>query len=299
MLPEKPTYRLGLPLLVFAMLATVTHAAPPEGYKLSWADEFNADGAPDPAKWRFEHGFSRNEEAQWYQPENAVCRDGLLVIAARRERVANPRYESGSRDWKKSRPFAEYTSSCLKSNGLYSWLRGVMEVRARIDARPGLWPAIWTLGDHGPWPACGEVDLMEFYQGDLLANACWLAPSKAIDRRGLHRQGRVMWDAVRRPLADFGDATWPSEFHVWRMDWTAERIRLSVDETLVNEIDLSKTDKPAEGPDPFGQPHYVLLNLAIGGTQGGDPSETEFPASFEVDYVRVYQPAAERESPAE
>ena len=70
------------------------------GYSLVWADEFNRAGEPDPTRWTYEHGFVRNQELQWYQPQNARQADGLLVIEARRERVANPRYEAGAGDWR-------------------------------------------------------------------------------------------------------------------------------------------------------------------------------------------------------
>ena len=64
------------------VLTSVCHAepTPPEGYKLVWSDEFNVDGAPDPKSWVFEEGFKRNRELQWYQKDNAVCKDGVLVI---------------------------------------------------------------------------------------------------------------------------------------------------------------------------------------------------------------------------
>jgi len=70
-------------------------------YKLVWSDEFNADGKPDSSNWKFEHGFVRNEEAQWYQEENAYCKNGLLVIEARKENKPNPLYVEGSSDWRK------------------------------------------------------------------------------------------------------------------------------------------------------------------------------------------------------
>jgi hypothetical protein len=85
------------------------------GYQLVWADEFNNDGKPDTTSWRYEAGFVRNEEAQWYQEENAFCRNGLLVIEARRELKANPNYDENSRDWKKARKQIEFTSSSLNT----------------------------------------------------------------------------------------------------------------------------------------------------------------------------------------
>ena len=75
------------------------------------------------------------------------------------------------------------------------------------------------------------------------------------------------------------------------MDWDRKKIELRVDGILLNTIDVTKTINPAgrEPKNPFHQPHYMLLNLAIGGTNGGDPSSTDFPTRFEIDYVRVYQ----------
>jgi len=74
------------------------------------------------------------------------------------------------------------------------------------------------------------------------------------------------------------------------MDWDVNSIKLYVDEILLNTIDLKTTfNKDKERKNPFRQPHYIILNLAIGGSSGGDPSNTEFPASFEVDYVRIYK----------
>src|SRR5262245_61578606 len=75
-------------------------------YKLVWADEFNTDGPPDPKNWDYERGFVRNEELQLYQPENARCEGGMLIIEARRQRVDNPRYQEGARGWQRSRQFA-------------------------------------------------------------------------------------------------------------------------------------------------------------------------------------------------
>ena len=251
-----------------------------DGYLLVWSDEFNRDGRPDPNNWVYERGFVRNEELQWYQPENATCKDGLLVIEARRERKPNPDYDLASNSWRRSRPFIEYTSTCIKTIGRHNWTYGRFEMRGRIDTRPGLWPAFWTLGSARGWPGCGEIDIMEYYRGMLLANACWAG----------ERRWSSVWDDLKKPITEFTDPDWSARFHVWRMDWDEENVKLYVDGELLNTIELSKTvNGTPDAANPFHEPHYILLNLAIGGTNGGDPSTTEFPARFEVDYVRVYR----------
>ncbi len=79
--------RRFLTAMAFLLLSTTTATAaePPEsgGYRLVWADEFDKDGSLDEKDWSFEKGFVRNNELQWYQPENAACRGGFLVIEAR------------------------------------------------------------------------------------------------------------------------------------------------------------------------------------------------------------------------
>jgi len=253
-----------------------------EGYELAWSDEFEVDGRPDPSKWTYERGFVRNHELQWYQPQNAYVEGGVLVIEGKRERKENPHYKPDSQGWKKKRKFAEYTSACVTTRGIAAWQYGRFEVRARIQAEAGLWPAIWFLGVEGQWPSKGEIDLMEFYQGKILANACW----------GTKRQWKAKWDASKTPLAEFVDPEFSDKFHVWRMDWDKQTIRLYLNDRLLNTIDVEKARNPTTkwGPKyPFRQPHYLLLNLAIGGHAGGDPSKTDFPTRYEIDHVRMYQ----------
>ena len=107
-------------------------------YKLVWADEFDKDGPPDPCNWTYERGFVRNQELQWYQPDNARCENGLLIIEGRRERKPNPRYNPESNDWKVNREFAEYTSACVTTRRLHSWMYGRFEMRGpgRDSKRP-------------------------------------------------------------------------------------------------------------------------------------------------------------------
>ncbi len=252
-------------------------------YLLVWADEFNRPGEPDPKRWTYERGFVRNRELQWYQPQNARQADGLLIIEARRDRVSNPSYEAGAGDWRRNREFAEYSSASLMTRGLHSWRYGRFEMRGRIDTRAGLWPAFWTLGITGDWPHNGEIDIMEYYRGILLANVAW----------GGAKRFEAIWADSRKPIDSFKSADWSNAFHVWRMDWDERAIVLSVDGERLNEVLLSRTvNQDGTATNPFHQAQYLLLNLAIGGTQGGDPSKTTFPARFEIDYVRVYQAAA-------
>lgn len=264
------------------------------GYTLVWHDEFNIDGPPNPNDWVPETGFVRNEEAQWYQLDNARCQDGRLILEARRETKANPNFESSAQDWKKARANAEYTSASIKTRGKHEWTFGRWEMRGRIDIRPGLWPAWWTVGTAREWPGCGEIDMMEYFRDTLLANAAW----------GSAKRWSAAWDDVKVPIeqvardASYPNAeAWAKDFHVWRMDWDKDWIRHYVDGRLTNEIDLSKTVNAAPswpygqggGVNPFHEAHHMILNLAIGGTAGGNPSATTFPAKIEIDWVRVYQ----------
>ncbi|GAB3026287.1 glycoside hydrolase family 16 protein [Spirosoma pulveris] len=255
-------------------------AGPDTAWKLTWSDEFNTTGAPSAKNWTFENGFVRNRELQWYQPDNARCENGLLVIEGKREQRPNPTYQAGSTDWKASRKTIDYTSASINTSGLQSFKYGRFEMRGRIDARAGLWPAFWTLGVAGEWPSNGEIDIMEYYKEKLLANVAW----------GTDKRWTAEWRSKTKTVASFSDPDWSKKFHVWRMDWTEESIKLYVDDLLLNTVSLTETvNKDGSGINPFHQPHYILLNLAIGGDNGGDPASTPFPTRYEVDYVRVYQ----------
>ncbi|WP_246186260.1 family 43 glycosylhydrolase [Phnomibacter ginsenosidimutans] len=248
-------------------------------YKLVWADEFNEAGKPDTAKWSYEHGFVRNEEAQWYQPENAFCTNGKLIIETRKEAKPNPNFVAGSNNWRTNRDSIRFTSACLITKGKHTWQYGRFEMRAKIDIRAGMWPAWWTLGISKPWPANGEIDIMEYYRGKLLANIASLGANK-----------KAAWFSNTFSTDSLGGAAWASKFHVWRMDWTKDEIALYVDDVLLNKTAVALlTNKDGSGFNPFLQPHYMLLNVAVGGMNGGDPSGTTFPTRMEVDYVRVYQ----------
>ena len=76
------------------------------GYKLAWHDEFNSTGKPDTSNWKYEHGFMRNEELQWYSENNAYCKNGVLLIEGRKEQTVNPQYNAASNDWRLNRQHA-------------------------------------------------------------------------------------------------------------------------------------------------------------------------------------------------
>ena len=252
-----------LPLAALGVSPLAQTPAPPAD-RLVWSDEFDRDGLPDAGKWEYETGFVRNKERQYYtksRPENARIENGLLVIEARRE------------------PFegAEYTSASLTSRA--SWTYGRIEVRARLPKGRGTWPAIWTLGtnrrDVG-WPACGEIDIMEhvgFDHGRVHANI----HTKAYNHVQRTNKGNSVM--VARP---------DEEFHVYEAIWTADKI-----DVLLDGQRYFTFDKEAGGDAvwPFDKPQYLILNLAIGGSWGGQKGidDAAFPARFVVDYVRVYQ----------
>ncbi|MCD7721264.1 MAG: glycoside hydrolase family 16 protein [Prevotellaceae bacterium] len=262
-----------------------------EGYRLVWHDEFDKKGTPSSC-WDYEQGFVRNKEAQWYQPDNARVKGGALVIEGRRETVPNSRYDSLSNDWRRNRPEARYTSSCLTTRKSFTFRYGRVEVRAKIPAVQGAWPAIWLLGNMYPWPENGEIDIMEYYIRDgepsILANACWAA----------EKPTEAAWQTGRTPYTHFTDLDpeWAEKYHLWRMDWDESFIRIYLDGELLNEIDLSLTRNKGgrhTGFNPFsnqleGFGCYLLLNLAMG-SSGGDVDDSLLPLSYCVDYVRVYQ----------
>lgn len=264
------------------------------GYDLVWHDEFATDGPPDSKKWNCERGFQRNNELQWYQPQNAVCKGGLLVITGRKEQVANPAHDPKSTDWRKARRHAEYTSASLNTWGKSAWplSTSVIVVRARLTPQPGYFPAIWTTGP-GTWPYGGEVDLMECYGGRILANFAW----------GTEKKGTPKWhpfnntkhgDKNKPRLTYFTarDPKWLAKFHVWKLVGSAQKTQIFLDGELLNEVPHETAKNPktewTSVVYPFREKHSLILNLAIGGP-GGDPARARLPFVYEVDYARVYQ----------
>ncbi len=271
-----PRALLLLLALIGALAPSPAHA---DDWKLVWSDEFSKDGRPDPANWDYERGFIRNNELQWYQPENAVCKGGLLIIEGRQEHKPNPTYKPGASGFE-GREFIEVTSACLISLGKHEFTYGKFEMRARIDTQMGSWPAFWTLGVSRTglgWPECGEVDIMESFRGLDLANVFYAV--------GGQKKASVRMKLIKQLGED-----WATKFHVWTMEWDKDKIDLFVDGMLMNHFEVASDDEPGKD-NAFRGPHYLLINQAIGGTGGGDTSKTKYPVRLEVDWVRVYQKA--------
>ena len=240
-------------------------ASSPAGWTLVFSDEFDRPGALDPAKWGYETGYIRNKEAQFYTArlENVRAEDGMLVIDARKEP-----YQS----------FA-YTSASINTLGRFEFLYGRVEVRAKLPTGLGTWPAVWMLGvnhKEAGWPACGEIDIMENVGFDPLRIVGSVHTAAYNHTIGTHKSASV---AVASP--------WEG-FHVYAMEWYADRIDIFVDGqkyfTFRNEGTGSRTW-------PFDKPQYLLINLAIGGSWGGQKGidDARFPHRYVVDYVRIYQ----------
>ena len=274
-------------LILFASVEIHAQQTEDGTWQLVWYDEFDGSGDYDREKWQAETGFVRNEEDQWYQADNAYLHNGLLIIEGRIDSIPNPQYSPDRRDWRSKRPYAKFSSASINTRRSFSFCYGRMEVRARIPAVNGAWPAIWTLGTKGEWPSNGECDIMEFYHikgvPHILANAAW----------GNDRRYNAVWNSAKIPYQHFldKDPGWGEKFHVWLMDWTEDHIRIYLDGELLNDIDLKTTVNGSIGQygNPFHAPHYILLNLAIGGINGGKIQPDAFPMRYEIDYVRVWQ----------
>lgn len=250
-------------LAIAALLLAPVGLLCADDWKLVWSDEFNYTGLPDPSKWGYEVGFIRNHESQYYTSnrlENARVENGNLVIEGRQENFKN----------------AGYTSASLITLGKASWTYGRVEVRAKLPQGGGVWPAIWMLGTnmtHLGWPACGEIDIMEFVGHDtnhVHATVHWRDA-------GQHQSsGRKL--VVDRPFDDF---------HLYALEWFPDHMDFHFDKTKYHTFSLDKAGETAG--TPFAKPQYLLINLALGGSWGGKIDDTILPQKYLIDYVRVFE----------
>ena len=202
------------------------------------------------------------------------------MIEGRRENKPNPNYVAGSGDWRTRRETIEYSSASVITAERFDWKYGRLEVRAKVTNYVGTWPAIWTLGIDCEWPSSGEVDVMENYGGDILANFAW----------GTNQRWNAQWDSSRHPVANMSPG-WVEDFHLWALDWDESQMTISLDGVTLNSINLDSVSNGSancQGQNPFRQNNYLLLNLALGGA-GGSVDQLSFPTRYIIDYVRVYQ----------
>jgi beta-glucanase (GH16 family) len=238
-------------------------------WKLVWSDEFNSDSLELPAaeKWTFDLGTGQdgwgNQELQSYtnQPEN-VSHDGNgnLIIRA---------IQSGT----------SFTSARIKTQGLYSQKYGRIEARLKTPYGPGLWPAFWLLGDNiteVSWPRCGEIDIMEM-RGQ--------APHMIYGT--IHGPGYSAGNGITKGYA-LTNGRFDTQFHLFAVEWDADKIDFFVDDFLYQRIE--RADVP--GDWVFDESFFLILNIAVGGTYVGFPTnQTPFPQEMVVDYIRVYDSA--------
>lgn len=254
-------------------------------WKLVWSDEFDKPGLPDPAKWKYEEGFVRNNEAQYYtrgRSENARVENGMLVIEARKERFQNPAFDpaaQGKGSRRGNREFAEYTSASLTTRGKAAWTYGRIEVKAKLPTGRGTWPAIWMLGTNASqagWPACGEIDIMEFVGFD-----------PGVIHANIHtREFNHVKKTGKGSQISIPDAS--ELFHVYALEWDSKKMDFYVDD---KKYFTYANDGTGSGAWPYDKDQFLILNLAIGGAWGGSKGidETCFPQRYYVDYVRIYQ----------
>jgi beta-glucanase (GH16 family) len=255
-------------LALLAALATRVPVRADSGWELVWSDEFNYTGLPDPSKWGYEHGFLRNHEKQYYtrgRLENARVEGGMLVIEGRRDDFRTP---SGG--------LAQYTSASLFSKNPADWLYGRIEVKAKLPEGKGVWPAIWMLGSNITkvgWPACGEIDIMEFVgkEPDKIYSTLHYRAG------GVHKANHKEFETPR-PSGDF---------HVYAAEWFPDRIDFFFEGEKYQTV---LTDEAGLGADnPFRRPQKLLINLALGGAWGGDVDDSMLPQKYLIDYVRIYK----------
>ncbi len=226
---------------------------------LVWADEFDTNGAPNTANWTYDLGTGDNGwgngESQSYTDDasNVIVEDGLLKITARAENGG-------------------YTSARIKTQDLFSFTYGKVDVRAKLPTGGGTWPAIWMLGSNITevgWPNCGEIDIMEHVGNnqDVVSSA-------------LHFPGNNGGNAIFEEINIAGAS---ADFHVYSVEWSSTEIVFSIDGNPYHTF-------PYANNLPFyNNDFFMILNVAMGGTFGGaiDPAFTE--STMEIDYVRVYQ----------
>ena len=247
---------------VFAFSNTVKAA---DNYELVWSDEFNGNYL-DTNTWNYEIGTGSwgwgNNEQQYYTDRNIKVSNGTMKITAKREDYGG----------------MKYTSSRITTKNKKNFKYGKIEARIKMPKFKGVWPAFWMLGanqDSVGWPKCGEIDIMEAINDENLV------------------YGTLHWfNDPGNNNADSGSSVAVAnrtEYHVYGVEWTADKLRWYVDGKVYRTMDVSN--------DSFSEvrkEYFVIFNMAIGGQWPGyNIDETAFPATMEVDWVRAYKKVEE------
>jgi len=258
---------LALPIFVISSCSTDETQKVATFTKLVMQDEFDTDGAPNSTIWGYDEGTGLegwgNNELQYYtkRTENVKVENGYLLITAQKEP-----YNGYS-----------YTSARLTTKGKFDQAYGRFEARIRLPYGQGMWPAFWLLGDNIDevgWPKCGEIDIME-YRGQQ--------PTKVLGT--VHGPGYSGALSITKSYSLLNDR-FDTGFHIFGIEWGPNYINYYVDDVLYNQI----TPSDVTGEWVFDHPFYIIINLAVGGNFVGNPdSQTVFPQTMLVDYVRVYQ----------
>lgn len=254
-------------LFVIMMLSGISIYA--QSPNLVWEDNFNGTSL-DLSKWSYQTGDGcaegicgwGNNELQTYQQANVTVSNGTLKITARKERVRNKNYTSGR----------------IRSKGKGDFTYGRYEARIKLPAGAGLWPAFWMLSTdepYGGWPKSGEIDIMEFIgsQPETVLGYIHYGP----DWPNNQHQGNL--------FHLYDGRLFPDNFHVFAIEWEPGEIRWYVDDILYS---VKTQNDVAPYNWPFNHDFHFLLNVAVGGSLGGAVDDSIFPATMEVDYVRVY-----------
>jgi beta-glucanase (GH16 family) len=253
---------------------TVAPTATPHGsnWTLVWSDEFNGTSL-DMSNWTNEvngSGMGNNELEYYTNGQNLSFENGALVITARRENPANYQCWYGT---------CTYTSGRLNTQGKRQFTYGRIESRIRVPYGQGIWPAFWMLGNNigsVGWPTCGEIDIMEN-----------IGREPNIVHGTVHGPGYSGGAAIGGPYT-LSSGNFTDAYHVFAVEWEPNVFRWYVDGNLY--FTLNRSTVESRGQWVFDHPHFIILNLAVGGAWPGSPDGTTvFPQRMYIDYVRVYQ----------
>lgn len=258
---------LDIELISAAENKTQPASNAPVQWELVWEDNFDVAGLPNSSIWSYEEGYVRNNEAQYYtkeRTENARVEDGKLIIEARIDNWNNHKI----------------TAASINTYGKKSILYGRVEVKAKLPTGVGTWPAIWMLGDavhkEMGWPAGGEIDIMENvgYEPDVIHANCH---TQAYNHVKKTNKGNKI--TIEKPYSDY---------HIYAVEWFEDHMDFYVDDQKYFTFQNEKTGNDAW---PFDKPHYILINLAIGGAWGGQKGIDDkiFPQKYYIDYVKVFK----------